>query len=127
MRIWTIKPVEGSNHPDPSASLGSFQNWTVTEKPTLVGFLFIAGEIEKNLGVGFCQLCAARTTRRALSKVLIRQLHRLRAMQPLQPPHDEMSARHVLKMVNEQRVDDRAANGSNDGHGLSGGFFGHDN
>src|SRR5689334_12102011 len=44
----------------------------------------------------------------ATSKLLVCQPHRLRPVGLLQPPHDEVAARHVLVVADEDRVDDRA-------------------
>ena len=51
-----------------------------------------------------------RPGRCCLFRFGVEPLHLARAIGPLRAAHDEVAARHVLKMIDEQRVDHRATN-----------------
>src|SRR5680860_905178 len=57
---------------------------------------------------------------------LVSGFHQVTAVFPLQAPDYEMPARDVLVVVDKQHVDERAARGADDGDGLRGDFFRHD-
>ena len=51
-------------------------------------------------------------------------MHVLGAVGPFEPADGEMPAGHVLKVVEEHEIDGGTTGGTEDGNGLSGGFFG---
>jgi len=57
------------------------------------------------------------------SNALIRPLHHLHPINLFQPPNDEVPAGHILKMIDEERVDHRAAGRTENRNGLRGGLF----